>query len=349
MGVPSVDVIICHHNGREILGRCLASLQGSTFLPTRVIVVDNASTDGSREMLRSDFPDVEILGNGVNIGYAKANNLAWPHATGTYLFFLNNDTELDPCCIGRLVEAMEEAPDLAICQPKIKSMERPDYFDYAGGAGGFLDVFGIPFTRGRIVDAIEHDEGQYDDPMEIFWASGAAMLVRRSMIEETGLFDEDFVFHMEEIDLAWRMHLRGGRIACIPSALVFHMGGYAPGRMDVRASYFKHRNSLAMMLKNYGMWSLASYLPRRLAEELVILAVTLSRRDWEYAGAIVHSWWWLLRSTPALVRKRHQVQRMRLVPEEEVIGHFCPTSVLLRYYLGSKRFSDLRNGDGWAP
>jgi GT2 family glycosyltransferase len=343
-----LDVIICHHAGRDFIETCLTTLFASGRPPARVVVVDNASTDGSRELIHSRFPQVTLIESQVNLGFARATNLALQFTeaeANPYVFLLNNDTQIEPGSLERLMAVLETHPDVAACQPKMRSLERRDQFDYAGGAGGYLDRFGYPFTRGRVSVTLEPDLGQYDRPTPIFWASGAACLIRRSALREVGPLDGDFYAVAEEIDLAWRLHLRGYRVVCEPSALLYHYAGFAPGRMSLDSSYLRHRNSLVMLIKNYSARSLARYLPVRLALELMAIGWALGSGNFGYALVVVRSLVWVAMHLPAILRKRRHVQtQIRSVPDEAYMGLMYPRSIALDYFVFGKRtFGNL----GW--
>ncbi|MDP7666347.1 MAG: glycosyltransferase family 2 protein, partial [Candidatus Poseidoniia archaeon] len=200
-----VSVIIPHWNGIEILSDCLDSLTKSTYPNIEIVVVDNASTDGSPDWVAENHPDINLVRCSENHGYAGGCNRGAAEAEGEFLLFLNNDTIHEPGWIEPLVESMEVDETVAAVQPKILNYFERNKFDYAGGAGGALDILCFPFVRGRVFFELEEDEGQYDSAAEIFWASGTAFLVRKSVFEDSGGFDESFFAHQEEIDLQWRI------------------------------------------------------------------------------------------------------------------------------------------------
>jgi GT2 family glycosyltransferase len=196
-----------------------------------------------------NYPFCRIVKLDKNYGYCGGNNRAAKQAKGDILIFLNNDAEPKSDWLNGLDESFKN-PDVGIVQPKIKSAENPDYFEYAGAAGGFIDKMGYPFCRGRIFDYVEKDNGQYDTSSEIFWASGAAIAIRKNLFRSLGGFDEDFEFHMEEIDLCWRAHKLGFKVFYQPDSIVYHLGGGSLPMGNPRKVFYNYRNNLTMMTKN---------------------------------------------------------------------------------------------------
>lgn len=223
-----------------------------------ILVVDNGSAQRQWSLLRRGVKSmkfgVRLIRNRENFGYAKANNLAAGKARGSLLVFLNNDVIVTRGWLRPLVAFLQRRPDVVACQPKLKSAIEAEYFDYAGGAGGFLDMFGYPFTRGRVFDRIEKDLGQYETQAEITWASGACFIIRTDIFHLFGGFDEFFFAYMEEIDLSVRMRQEGFRIFCLPESTVFHYGAYTSNRDLPRKIFMNHRNNLYFVMKHYSLW-----------------------------------------------------------------------------------------------
>lgn len=247
---PRVSVIIVTWNARPLLEQCLPSVAASAYPNLEVILADNASTDGSADWVREHFPLVTIVRHPENWMFCRGNNEAVRHATGKYVVLLNNDVEVAPNWLDPLVDELEASADVAAVQPKLLQYENRSRFEYAGASGGYLDRFGYPFTRGRIFFHLEDDRGQYDDARDVFWATGAALLLRRTALDEVGLLDERFVMHMEEIDLCWRLQRAGYRIRVQPSSEVYHVGGGSLPRGNVRKVYYNFRNSLLLLYKH---------------------------------------------------------------------------------------------------
>lgn len=215
-----------------------------------VCVADNASTDASCEVVRKEFPSVRLVCLDRNYGFAEGYNRALQEVDAEYAVLLNSDVEVTEGWLSPLVEFMDCYPQLAACQPKILSYRNRDMFEYAGAAGGFIDRYGYPFCRGRIFDKIEKDTGQYDTPVSVFWATGAALMVRLDIYKETGGLDSRFFAHMEEIDFCWRLRSRGYGLACVSESKVYHVGGATLKKENPRKTYLNFRNNLLMLYKN---------------------------------------------------------------------------------------------------
>ena len=224
--MKKIAVIILNWNGEDLLRKFLPSVCAHTNANIAdVIVVDNGSDDNSVEVLKQEFPQVKTLLFPQNYGFAAGYNKALEMLDYKYAVLLNSDVETTPHWLEPLLEFAEGNLDVAACQPKIKSLRKREEFEYAGAAGGFIDRYGYPFCRGRIFNTLETDRGQYDDICDIFWASGAALFVRSEIYKKVGGLDPSFFAHMEEIDLCWRIHLAGYRIAVVPQSTVYHLGG----------------------------------------------------------------------------------------------------------------------------
>lgn len=339
---PLVSIIIPHYRGKEWLFRCLESVFAEARPSREVIVVDNGSTDGSTEAAMAAFPRLRIVRSGTNLGYAGGCNLGMTFARGAYLLLLNDDAVLEKGCLTELVRTAETDVRIAAVQPKILSVEKPGFFDYAGAAGGMIDIFGYPFARGRLFFSLERDEGQYDVPADIFWASGTCCLLRRSAVEKIGGLDEAFFAHMEEIDLNWRFHLAGYRVVYAPAARVYHRGATTLPQDSPRKLYLNHRNNLLMLLKHYTWRTLAWVLPTRLIFEFMALIYALVRREWAQGLAIVRA----MGAVPAfawhVVRERHRSRRIRTISDREIQKLMYRGSIVLDYFVrGRKNYRSL--------
>jgi len=216
----------------------------------KVIIADNGSTDDSVAFLRAHFPRLRLILFEQNLGYTGGYNRALQQIEAKYYILLNSDIQVEPDWLEPLVSFMESHPLVGACMPKIRSLSQPDHFEYAGACGGFIDRLGYPFCRGRILSHIERDKGQYDTPIEIFWASGACLMIRSQLFHELGGFDERFFAHMEEIDLCWRAQLTGHQVWVIPQSRIFHVGGGTLPNDSPRKLYLNYRNNLWMLHKN---------------------------------------------------------------------------------------------------
>ncbi len=215
-------------------------------------------------------------------------------------------------------------------------------FDYSGAAGGLMDKYAYPFARGRIIATIERDEGQYDQPVELFWASGTACILRKSSLDEVGILDELFFAHMEEIDLNWRLHLKGYKIRFVPESVIYHQSGATLSAEKFKKKYLNHRNSMIMMIKNYSMRNLIKLLPARIFIELLALGYSLMSAYFNRFIGIIAALLWLLTHPAYLFRERKVVQKLREVSDEEITKGLYGSSIALSYYLlGKKKVSDL--------
>ncbi len=215
-----------------------------------VIVADNCSDDGSVDFLKKNFPEVRVIQNPENGGFAKGYNQALQQIDAEYYILLNSDIEVTDGWIEPVIELMESDEQIAACQPKILSYHEKHKFEYAGAAGGFIDKYGYPFCRGRIFQSIEEDKGQYDDNTEVFWATGACMFIRASYFHNIGGFDNDFFAHMEEIDICWRLKHEGYKIMYCGASKIYHIGGGSLNKSSSRKTYLNMRNNATMMYKN---------------------------------------------------------------------------------------------------
>tara|TARA_R100000306_G_scaffold17398_1_gene21396 strand:- start:5263 stop:6255 length:993 start_codon:yes stop_codon:yes gene_type:complete len=246
-----VAVVILNWNGKELLQKFLPSVLSFSEEAT-VYVADNASTDDSVSFIKNNFPEVTIIQNKINGGYAKGYNDALKNLQEDIFVLLNSDVEVTQNWLSPILKAFKKEPDLVAAQPKILDYKNKDYFEYAGAAGGYIDKLGYPFCRGRIFNTIEKDTGQYDDTKKIFWASGACLFIKRESFQKAGGFDEDFFAHQEEIDLCWRLQTNGGIIKYIGTSKVYHVGGATLTAANSRKTFYNFRNTLLMLFKNVG-------------------------------------------------------------------------------------------------
>lgn len=279
MALPSVAVVILNWNGRNFLEKFLPSVVSSRYENLSVIVADNASTDDSVSFLQQNYPFVKIICNTENEGFAKGYNTALKHVLADYYVLLNSDVEVSEEWISPIISLMEKEKRIAACQPKILSYENKNHFEYAGAAGGWIDKFGYPFSRGRVFDFCEEDKGQYDDNPEIFWASGAAFFVRSSVFHELDGFDEDFFAHQEEIDLCWRIQRAGYKIFAVPSSVVYHVGGGTLPMGNSRKVFLNFRNNLLMLSKNLRFSEKLWKIPFRLLLDNISALQAISKGD----------------------------------------------------------------------
>lgn len=251
---PRVAVVILNWNGLHHLQQFIPAVLASTYPNLEVVVADNASTDDSVRWLQQHHPDISVLRFEENLGFAGGYNAALRHVSADYYVLLNSDVEVVPGWLEPVIHLMEADNMVAAAQPKVLSFHQRHVFEYAGACGGWLDAFGYPFARGRIFDVCETDKGQYDEVQQIFWATGAAMVVRSEVFHQLKGFDEYFFAHQEEIDLCWRMQLQGYKLLCSPQSVVYHVGGGTLPRGNSRKTLLNFRNNLIMLYKNLP-WS----------------------------------------------------------------------------------------------
>ena len=250
MTQPAIAIVILNWNGRKYLEKFLPSVLASVYVNKKIIVADNASTDDSILFLQENYPQVTIIQNSSNEGFAKGYNTALRQVAADYYILLNSDVEVAPNWIEPVIALMESDKGIAACQPKILAYDKKDLFEYAGASGGWLDKFGYPFMRGRVFDDCETDTGQYDDVQPCFWASGAAFFVRSTVYHELKGLDEFFFAHQEEIDFCWRAQLAGYKIYVQPASVVYHVGGGTLPKGNSRKTFLNFRNNLIMLAKN---------------------------------------------------------------------------------------------------
>ena len=246
-----LSIVILNWNGSHHLKIFLPSVvRYSNYDWVEIVVADNHSDDESCEVIKQEFPGVKLLVLDRNYGFAEGYNRALKDNDAEYIMLLNSDVAVTENWLEPMIQMMDSNPFIAACQPKIMQLDQPEKFEYAGASGGFIDHYGYPFCRGRMVNVQEHDFGQYDSPISVFWASGAAMLVRGKLWHESGGFDVDFWAHMEEIDLCWRMKNQGYKIVVCPQSIVFHLGGGSLSYGSPQKIYLNFRNNLFLLYKN---------------------------------------------------------------------------------------------------
>jgi hypothetical protein len=330
-----VAVIILNWNGEHLLEEYLPQVLHTTDLSIAdVIVADNGSTDDSLELMETVFPDVKLIRFDENYGFAEGYNRAI-RATGyKYTILLNSDVSTASKWLNPLYEYMESHPEVGACQPKILADHHRDTFEYAGASGGFMDCNGYPFCRGRLFSTVEKDNGQYDDVVSVFWATGAALMVRSDLYLQVGGLDKEFFAHMEEIDLCWRILLTGKDIVVIPQSTVYHLGGGSLPASNPRKTYLNFRNNLLMLHKNLPDSTRTVKLFRRRLLDTLAWAMFVAKFDFANAGAV-----WRAHRDFATMRKKYNSH-----PDVDLLDTRKDThcNIIVQYYLrGRKHFSDL--------
>ncbi len=247
---PKVSVVIIHWNKVEYLQKFLPSVVASNYPNLEIVLADNHSSDDSVNFITENYPQIKIVQNGYNYGYAGGYNQALKHVEADYYVLLNNDIEVGENWIMPVIEIMEADTTVAAAQPKMLQYTNRNFFEYAGASGGHMDKFGYVFCRGRLFEKCEEDKLQYQNIEEIFWATGACLFIKAKAFHEAEGFDANFFAHMEEVDLCWRLQLLGYKIISVPESYVFHLGGGTLSKLSDKKTYLNFRNSLIMMLKN---------------------------------------------------------------------------------------------------
>lgn len=330
-----VAVIILNWNGSRLLREYLPSVVATTDPAIgRVIVVDNGSDDDSLEVLRNEFPEVETIAFDKNLGFAAGYNKAIEMTRYAYTVLLNSDVRTSQGWLRPLYDFMESHPEVGAIQPKLLSDSDPTSFEYAGACGGFIDRNGYPYCRGRIFADCERDNGQYDTVADIFWATGACLMVRSELYLRVGGLDSRFFAHMEEIDLCWRILLSGHSIKAVPDSKVYHLGGGSLPASNPRKTYLNFRNNLLMLHKNLPDSVRAPKLFKRRLLDTIAWAKFVATLDFKNAAAIVRA-----HRDFARMRRDYNVH-----PDRNLLGERPDTriNILTSYYLKRKRkYSDL--------
>ena len=288
-------IVILNYNTRDYLRQFLPGLiESCKGLDAEVIVADNASADGSAEMMKAEFPEVRLITLQENFGFTGGYNRALQMVEAEYYVLINSDVEVPSHWLGRLQDWMDTHPECGACGPKLLSFKERDTFEYAGAAGGLIDSFGYPFCRGRIMQKLEKDHGQYDSPTDVLWCSGACLMVRSSVWKALGGLDDRFFAHMEEIDLCWRMQLRGWKVTVVPESYVYHIGGGTLSNESPFKLRLNFRNNLLLLENN-----LPATLGSRFRARVRILArmcldglsamTYLLRGKWSFFKAVVQA------------------------------------------------------------
>lgn len=330
-------IVILNWNGVAHLRRFLPSVIAAAPADVEVIVADNGSTDDSVEVLRREFPSVTLLRMDRNYGFAGGYNRALQQIEADYYVLLNSDVETPVGWLEPLVETLDRNPDVAVVSPKLISSEERRMFEYAGASGGYLDVLGYPFCRGRILRTVEEDRGQYDDERDLFWVSGAAFCCRADVFHALGGFDDDFFAHMEEIDLCWRMQLAGYRVRVVPRSRVYHLGGGTLQTDSPSKVFYNHRNNLAMLYKCSSSGQRLLVAVARPVLDLLAALSYLAQGRADNFRAVFRAWRDFVTWHPALSRKRRAVQSARKAEAR----HIYRGSIVARYLLGGRTFGRL--------
>ncbi|RLD20700.1 MAG: bifunctional riboflavin kinase/FAD synthetase, partial [Bacteroidetes bacterium] len=340
-----VAIVALNYNGANVLPIYLPSFEKYGG-QADIYIADNGSTDESIAIVNSQFSSMRMIELPENYGYAGGYNKALENLDYKYLALINTDIELTEGWLEPLIDVLESNPDIAAVQPKIRAAKKRDTFEYAGGCGGYMDRLGYPFCAGRILDDLEVDSGQYDRSASIFWASGAAFVIRSDVFYALGGFDGDYFAHMEEIDLCWRIHRAGFDIVYVPESIVYHEGGATLPYKSARKIFLNFRNNLATLIKNLPFYKLALVIPIRIALDALAGVHFIVKGQFGNSWAIVRAYFALFSWLPSLMRKkkieRQQIADISIGPETK--SGWYQGSILWQYYIGGKKtFSTLQS------
>lgn len=332
-------VVILNYNGAGMLRRFLPSV--IEYSPeASIYVADNGSSDESCDVVRNEFPAVKLMVLDHNYGFAEGYNRALAQVDEEYAVLLNSDVEVTRGWLSPMTQFLDSNPEVAACQPKLLSFKQKDFFEYAGAAGGFIDKWGYTFCRGRIFNTVERDSGQYDDTTDVFWATGAALMIRNEVYKNNGGLDGRFFAHMEEIDLCWRLRSRGYRIACVPQSHVYHVGGATLKKENPQKTYLNFRNNLLMIYKNAPDCQLKKIMLFRKVFDNVAALKFLASGDYAAFKAVRKA-----RRDFKAMRSGYdktRAENMKLAVTTR-IPEVLKSSILYKYYLGFKHtYSSLK-------
>ncbi|NRA50287.1 MAG: bifunctional riboflavin kinase/FAD synthetase [Phaeodactylibacter sp.] len=342
---PGVAIVILNYNGKSYLEKFLPNVLEHTTGNFEVIVADNGSTDDSLAFMAEAYPELQCIDLGTNYGFAEGYNQALKAIDAPYFLLLNSDVEVTPGWLEPLVELMERDSSVGAVQPKILAYHDKAKFEYAGAAGGWLDKLGYPFCRGRIFSVTETDKGQYDDLQEVFWATGAAFLVRSNLFRQLGGFDGDYFAHSEEIDLCWRIKRAGYKVMARPRSVVYHVGGGTLSYNTPRKAFLNFRNSLFTLVKNETNGRLVWILPARLILDGVAGVLFLSQGKLRHIASIVHAHWSFFGQFRKTMKKRKiaqdRIDKISISGEPNLSGQYKKSIVWAFYARNRQYFKDL--------
>jgi GT2 family glycosyltransferase len=312
---PLISIIILNYNCRQYIERCLDAVSKVSYPNLEVLVVDNASSDGSAELVEKKYPFVQLLKSPKNIGFAAGNNLGIAQAKGEYILLLNPDTEIDACCVEHLFEVMNADDKVAVCGAKICLLDRRNMIQHAGGKYSLL---GVSIDRGMC----ELDEGQYDKVEEVTFVCGAAMMFRRSLVLDIGLLDSSFFLYHEDVDFCIRAWLYGGKVIYVPKAVVYHKSGYLTD-VDQKVSnplvvFHKHKNTFLILLKNFSLPTVFFWFPLSVLYRLFWVMSFLSKHDAQSALAVLKATFWIFRNLDKIMIDRQNLLKLKTVNESKL-------------------------------
>lgn len=335
-----VAVVILNWNGMKFLEKFLPTLIENTKVPdSSIIIADNNSKDDSIEFLNKTYPDLRQIQLDKNYGFTGGYNRALEQIEAEYFVLLNSDIEVSPNWLKPLIDLMEKDKTIAASQPKIKAYHNKSYFEYAGASGGFIDKYGYPFCRGRILETVEEDQNQHNEVIDIFWASGACLIVRAELYKQLGGLDDDFFAHMEEIDFCWRLKNLGYRIVVNPESEVYHVGGGTLPNNSPFKLYLNFRNNLSLLYKNTQKGKLFSTLLKRMLLDGISAVLFLFKGSIKSFYAVLKAHMHFYKKLKIMRLKRQKLLQNRVV---NVHKEMYPKSIVYDYFVSKKRkFSEL--------
>ena len=330
-----VAVVILNWNGEKLLEQFLPSIVNFSAEQADIYLADNASSDNSVSYIKEHFPAVKIIENATNGGYAKGYNDALQSIKADIYCLINSDVEVTENWLSPITEVFHKEENTAIIQPKLLDFKDKTKFEYAGAGGGFIDLYGYPYCRGRVFNRLETDEGQFDDITEIFWASGACFFIRSEVYHKLGGFDEDYFAHQEEVDLCWRVQNEGYDVKYVGTSTIFHVGGATLQESNPQKTFLNFRNSLLNVIKNVPkQWFLFVVFSRLILDGVAGIKFLLELRP-------IHTWA-ILRAHLSLYKNffKFLKKRRKLQKKYEYNLH---TSIVWQYFiLGRRKFKNLR-------
>jgi len=332
-------VVILNYNGQYFLEKFLPDIISHSH-PYPVIVADNASTDNSVAFMQEVHPELQLIRNAGNLGYAEGYNAALKSVQSDYFILLNSDVEVSDNWIQPILNLMDKDDRIAACQPKILDYNKRQYFEYAGAAGGFIDKYGYPFCRGRIFNHLEEDTQQYNDAHEVFWATGACLFVKSEAFKKVGGFDGDYFAHMEEIDFCWRLKNLGYKIMVQPSSVIYHIGGGTLNKLSRRKTYLNFRNNLITLTKNHPSEGLLFKILYRLILDGVAGLKFLSDGQPKHFFAVLHAHFSYYKRLGGTLRKRREFKKMQNFAFN--LSTMYVGNIVMEHFIGKKnKFSQL--------
>jgi GT2 family glycosyltransferase len=336
-GIPSIAIVLLNYNGKEILERNLPFILRVSYTNKRIAVIDNASSDASVSFLRNNYPGIQLIELTSNKGYAGGYNEGLQQIDTDYFILLNTDVEVTPGFIEPLLKTMLTRAEAGICQPKILSLENRHMFEYAGAAGGYIDKYGYTFARGRILDHAEEDTGQYDNDLEIFWASGACFMIKASLFRQLNGFYDYYFMYAEEVDLCWRAQLLHQKILSCCTSVVYHKETVDFAEQSPKRIYYVFRNNLIMLFRNLTLadkiWMIPCRLFLNLAASFHFLARGYPKKSWLIIQSLFAAFKWFLFVKKVPVRNKKNIKKIAAIYKGSILAD--------HYFRHKRKFSEL--------